>query len=484
MAIGHGKAFLSNGSEDSIAVGKSWQEISGLQFLVESVPLSEARPFLETLQAGMAREKNRQIARHSVARRSDFVALDAMRSKTRSKEVASIRPGKLTGEPGWLLDYQIIISSQTNYTFKGDTTYYISADVYLYGATTIEGGTVIKYTNSAPKLMCYNGPVSCLTSDYRPAVLTAKDDDTVGETIAGSTGTPSGAYAQWALQSYNSPSPVVLEHLRISYATYGALFNYNSGHILRHSQFVNVSFPVYAHATTLSVQNVLIHKADNRAIYSDSSSTINAEHLTVHEANRVWIGQNNSFLNLTNSLLVSITNWDQSFNGAFNATNTGGGVFTAVGGGGHYLADNTYRNVGTTNISASLLADFKKLTTYPPIVLTNDFTVSTTLSPQAQRDADLPDLGFHYSPLDYCWSGLNLSNANLTLTNGVAVGIYGTNGTTLRTGAKFISEGTPVNLNHLVRYQAVQEQPIVWGATANTMSLVDVNASGLPELRL
>ncbi len=55
---------------------------------------------------------------------------------------------------------------------------------------------------------------------------------------------------------------------------------------------------------------------------------------------------------------------------------------------------------------------------------------------------------------------LNLTNATLLLTNGVAVGFYGTNGTRLLYGAQFISEGSPTNLCRLVRYPAVQELSI------------------------
>ena len=56
-------------------------------------------------------------------------------------------------------------------------------------------------------------------------------------------------------------------------------------------------------------------------------------------------------------------------------------MFQPVGAGAHYLADNTYRNIGTTAINTNLLADLKNKTTYPPIILTNDFAVSTTLLP-------------------------------------------------------------------------------------------------------
>ncbi len=85
-------------------------------------------------------------------------------------------------------------------------------------------------------------------------------------------------------------------------------------------------------------------------------------------------------------------------------------------------------------------------------------------------------------PLDYAASGITLTNATLTLACGVAIGNYGAKGTTLRTGAKFLSEGAPNNLNRLVRYSTVQESP--WGSTASTMSLLDRGSSSPLEVRL
>jgi len=48
------------------------------------------------------------------------------------------------------------------------------------------------------------------------------------------------------------------------------------------------------------------------------------------------------------------------------------------------------------------------------------------------------------------WSGINLSSATLTLTNGVAVAVYGAKGLVLQNGAKFISGGDPLHFNHLL----------------------------------
>ena len=45
---------------------------------------------------------------------------------------------------GLVLDYITLNSSQTNYTFQGDTTYYISGSLNLFGTNIFEGGSVIK----------------------------------------------------------------------------------------------------------------------------------------------------------------------------------------------------------------------------------------------------------------------------------------------------------------------------------------------------
>src|SRR5439155_986384 len=129
-----------------------------------------------------------------------------------------------------------------------------------------------------------------------------------------------------------------------------------------------------------------------------------------------------------------------------------GFVQQAVGGGNHYLINSSYRNLGSTNINQTLAGELKRRTTYPPLILTNDFTVDSVLLPQAQRDTDMPDLGYAYEPLDYVVSGVSITNATLTLTNGVALGVYGWGGLTLQSGSKFISRGLAENMNRICPY--------------------------------
>ncbi|MCL4790312.1 MAG: immunoglobulin domain-containing protein, partial [Verrucomicrobia bacterium] len=201
-------------------------------------------------------------------------------------------------------------------------------------------------------------------------------------------------------------------------------------------------------------------------------------HVTVNQCN--WLGDDfgsDSALYLTNSLLVAVTNWGNmtytTSATVYQATDPGG-IFQTVGAGSHYLAHgSTNRNAGTTNIHADLLATLKTKTTYPPVVLSNvAVTVSTNLAPQAGRDTDVPDLGYHYEPLDFILAQFIVTNATLNLTNGVVMGYYNQEaGIWLREGRTIISTGTPLAPNRIVHYTLAQEQPILMGDADPAYSL-------------
>src|SRR5207253_809794 len=89
--------------------------------------------------------------------------------KPRVKAEVRATPIKLAAtEPkakGVAADFTMV-TSQTNFTFQSDTTYYVSSNVTLSGTTVFEGGTVIKFTNSTSAklnfldagLVCKTGP--------------------------------------------------------------------------------------------------------------------------------------------------------------------------------------------------------------------------------------------------------------------------------------------------------------------------------------
>jgi hypothetical protein len=133
-----------------------------------------------------------------------------------------------------------------------------------------------------------------------------------------------------------------------------------------------------------------------------------------------------STLALTNSLLTGVA----SFGVVPVSTNyvvtlaTNLDVFQTCGGGAYYLANDTYRNAGTTNVDPGLLSQLRTKTTYPPIVYSNaSIDTVTQLAPQPQRDTDTPDLGYHYYALDYVFGGCDFY-ANLTVSAGTAIGWF------------------------------------------------------------
>src|ERR1019366_5993270 len=96
-----------------------------------------------------------------------------------------------------------VVGSRQDYRFKGDTTYYVDGSagpVELYGTTVIEGGAVIKFASDPNAKLVINGPLQCQTSPWRPAIFTARDDDTVGYRLTLFTGAPVGFYASDPLE--------------------------------------------------------------------------------------------------------------------------------------------------------------------------------------------------------------------------------------------------------------------------------------------
>jgi alpha-tubulin suppressor-like RCC1 family protein len=196
---------------------------------------------------------------------------------------------------------------------------------------------------------------------------------------------------------------------------------------------------------------------------------------------------------LTNCLLVGVTNWGSEFTFTTNSTvyyaTDVSGVFQTVGSSSHYLiAGSTNRDAGTTNLNAELLAALRKKTTYPPVEITTNFTGNTTLLPQAARDTDTPDLGWHSEALDFVVSGRTLTNSTLTLTNGVVLGTYGASGSYgifIASGGQFISGGSPTDLNRIVRYNTVQEQATTnWSSSSVAPSIKIASSSSVkPQVR-
>lgn len=485
---------------ESIRADKRWAQIDNRSFLIESVPFEQLSQLLAHLPKHVAAANSRaSLLKRLASKRArpherqtpvSLVQASDHPARAARSTVASIKRGRGSIGPGVVLDY-VLVNGATGYTFQSDTTYYTTGDGYYYGTTTFEKGTVIKFGPTTPypfpRIVLF-GPLNLQTQPYRPMILTAKDDDTVGEIIYGSTGTPSGYYAgnEGLLLWTYYQTAIDVHDIRFTYLNGAFNPGYEPQVTFRNSQIVRCGYGIPAGQTgNLYVRNILSWNCNNH-LYGGYGRAIRVENATFNGGGQLinnFDGTGSFYL--TNCLIVAVGSTGGTYSGSNNQTLTStNGIFQPTGAGYNYLAaDSPYRNIGSTNINSQLLADLKARTTYPPVILTNDFKTDTILFPQAQRDTDLPDLGYHYDPLDYCVSNLKLTSASLGLTNGVAVGVYGTNGIVLDSGGVFSSEGTPVNLNQFGRYSLSQEQPVLWGPTAGQLSLLSVvpSPSVLPK---
>ncbi len=455
MRTGRGRAFKLTDEDDpnqGVEVGKHFGNSDGRTFMIEGVEYQSIRQQFSQLP-----ETKRAIRTAMSPSPTQSRTYPPVNQTAKAKSPLLMAQSGLRLDAGVVIDY-ILLGSTNNFTFRGDTTYFVTNNttVTFSGTSILEGGCVIKYSSGSG--LSFSGPVKTDTTAYRPIICTAKDDNTIGDTISGSTGSPSGYYGNGMTVSADAD----LQYLYFKHLSTG--ISYTASHINTnsHSKFYRTGTAFTFAGGTNYLRNVLFDNVGSCLIFASGVNVCSVEHATANTVSTTFAGGQSATLNVTNSLFVQCTTNGFAFNTNYCATASSTNVFQLFMDGGSYLADNTYRNLGTTNINSNLLKDLRTRTTYAPVMLTNTIStaisVDTVLNPQAQRDTDIPDLGFHFDPVDYMVGNLYLTNATLTLTNGVAVGYFGTSGFILQTGSVLASQGTPDRMNRLVHYQWAQDR--------------------------
>ncbi|HLX69591.1 MAG TPA: LamG-like jellyroll fold domain-containing protein [Verrucomicrobiae bacterium] len=505
MQMGQGKAFLIGANSSSVEVDKRWLVINGRQFLIEEVPVASIAGAIDTLPpfVGQTGAGTKPVV-------SKNLVLPVQRLTHTAPKTTFLAKATLPAR-GLVLDY-VTMTSQTNYTFRGDTTYYISSAVNLYGSNTFEGGAVIKYTNNA-SINLNPGPlalkINWLGTAYRPVVFTAKDDNSVGEAIGGSTGNPTNYYAATALSIVAPSGTPTITSFRIAYAQQAVLLSaasssFYNGQIVNcqngfsgvngaSGNIRNVLFSAVQtnfnnlYASAFDVQNATFNSSAYLATINNTpyqNTTVNFENCIMANVTTIQ-----SIFSYTNSGYFRVTG---SYDGLYNcpafgtspATNTFY-PFQAVGAGSYYLTNGcTFTNIGTPNIDSALLVALGQKTVYPPLVYSNQFfSANTNFTPQAPRDTtNSPSLGYHYDPIDYLMDYCTVSNATLTVTNGVVLASYNEAGIRLQNNAQIVSVGLPVAPNWFVRYSSVQEQPTsLSGSPSGGVDLLPSYSSVMPS---
>jgi hypothetical protein len=262
-----------------------------------------------------------------------------------------VRPMKFakaeTGQRRLKLDYELL-SSSANLTLQGDQTYFVTGAVNITGTTTIEGGTVVKYTNSSTAQITATNIV-CLTGPYSSGVFTSMNDNSVGDLIFGSTGTPtigSADYLNYGTLATNS-SPLFY-YLRFSYANEaitGTISQMGTNSVtIWDCQFLDCGTTFYANVTygsferfPINAYNVLYSLCGN--VFSNSSSggnlqievcNITADQIGAFEASgsSSCIAENSLFTDVTNRANMSFGNSVTNISGSGIYTNVGAGTIS------------------------------------------------------------------------------------------------------------------------------------------------------------
>jgi hypothetical protein len=217
LRLGRGQALFLGGRTNAapIPTAKRWVVTADHRhLLVEEVPFAVLlKQILSKSQGASVQPRAKEV--RALASLKDLPRLQPAKATPKRMVYALAQ----LPERGLLLDYVTMVSTNA-FTFQSDTTYYISGSVSLSGTTVCEGGTVIKFTNSPTAKISMSGPLLCQAGQYRPIVMTSKDDNTVGSSITGSTGSPTNYNGATYLEDNNSQTNTY-QNLRLSYAGTG-----------------------------------------------------------------------------------------------------------------------------------------------------------------------------------------------------------------------------------------------------------------------
>jgi RHS repeat-associated protein len=516
LVLGTGHAYTSPGIDRASGikalVTKEVRRDGDRLLLIESVPFSDLEQGLLSLPDCSSREEQASRPKKTsyAAITSPKSAVKAATARNQNKrETATLR-----GKPeGVVIDYTANIGGTLTgtRTFASSTNYIITGAVFCNGTAIIEGGTVFKYRVNGS--LTLNGALTLKTAMYRPAVFTAVDDNSVGDSLNGIdptyTGTiNSGGYANPAL--YLSTS-TTLSNCRFCYAKV-ALENDNSiglSFTVNHAQLISCIKGIQltgsvgsgsgsGSGVNLTMNNVLLANVQY-PLTLPSSATGNScvlVNCTIDQAIQLITGNiDNCGTTSKNSIYANISTLGCTPSGDHNGFSSsptfgtsqvppGGAVFQTMGSGYHYLTTASgFRNAGTSSgVLPTLIADLGKRTTFPPTWLhQTSITTDQTLA-QVQRDTDTLDLGYHYDPGDYLISEVTVDNATLSFGPGFAALTYGNSGIILANNARLASVGTPLARNHISRYNTVGEQPIILDSGSVTEnSSVKTGNSGLVQ---
>ncbi len=464
-------------TEESSPVGKRWINNGARSALIESVEYYNVRSILETLPDALSPNDLQEGDTGAMLNLNEKFPKTASRilpelntSTTASLPREAIRLASYSPyeQPGFVLDYTTL-STGGDFTFSGNETYYVTSDTLFIGSVTFEGGTVIKYNPSTKPYLYIIGSLINKAETYLPVLITAKDDNTIGEKINGSSGSPSG-YCSEAAIWYSTSGNAQIVNFHIRFAEIGIKSDSTGASTLDviNCQFVSNDTPIAKYGGTLNVENCLMVDNGSTVIEQVPSAGVfaNLVNCTVDGGTTLY---DTYSLSITNSIITGVTATGSPSNTDSVILSSSSGVYDSVGAGDYYLpATSPYKDDGTDAIDVSLVAELRKRTTSAPVEITSDITEDTTWGQVADRDIGNVDLGYHYPVIDYLSTQRRLDSSDLTILPGVVLATGGYEGIRIFEGSKIFSQGSINNPVVITHYYNVQESNLQLGSKSIT----------------
>ena len=290
MFVGVGKAFMAQGqaAQDLPGTGivqKHWTKVDGgRDFLIEEISYATVSQSLQTLPRHASAAPLAPAIKHLAALKPLLPREASRKGPSLPMRTAQAMPS----QPGLVVDYITCNGGgPPGNVFQCDTTYFISGTVYTASPICFEGGAVIKFAppSGGNYMSIVNGgaaPFNFAGSAYRPTVFTAWNDDSVGDTIAGSDGNPTPGNHISLQEDTSCPYAATVAHARfayasIAYASGGSL----GGFVFQDCQFVQCGFIAIALSANCSVHLLNdLFTGCGSVFGGGNNTTVDAENIT------------------------------------------------------------------------------------------------------------------------------------------------------------------------------------------------------------
>jgi hypothetical protein len=511
FVLGTGRCYFSGDptatDQPDVLVAKQLRQDGSRLLLTESVRFSDVEVGLKALPdcsppehassggTKFKRESKRGYA--SITSPPKIAGITNRRKTPQTASVIKVPRGLVTD---WVGTIGGTVSTTT--TLSSTTNWYVNTSLTCNGPLIIDGNTIVKFRTNTT--ITVNSTLTLRTGQYRPAVFTAVDDESIGDSLNGIAASWTGSINTngYANPVLTTPSGISLSNCRFCYAK-AVVQNSGPSSIavnLTHSQLLNCIQGIVLSgsgsgtgsgiSSQITLNNVLM--ANVKTPVTLPSNTINTcaiVNCTFDQVTTLFSGS--VTIKSTNSVFSSVTSPNGSpsgdHNGFYSTTAFGTSQasssawpFQVVGASSYYLNSSCgFRGVGlATGIPASLVADLRTRTTYPPLVV-SQVTINTnvTFSPWAQRNTGPMDLGYHIEPIDFALSSVYATNVTVSIMPGTVLATFGGNGSTnglnIGQGATLNAQGTANQPIWVVSHNNVQE-----GSTTNWQRTTYASVSG------